>query len=367
MRFAAVRAYRVLAVLSLVCVAACGALAADTVVQEIVARVNSQIVTRSDLQRSRDQMLTEAQQQGITNPSDDRIKAHEKDLLRDLIDQQLLLQKGQELGVTADTELVKRLDEMRKGMGLNSMELLEEEAKKQGISFEDFKQNMKNNIITQQVIQREVGGKLRITAEDEKKFYEEHGQELAQPEQVRLSEILISPKAASEEALAAAQKQAEEALAQIKSGKSFEEVAKSFSSGPSAGQGGDLGYFKRGALAKELEDRTFGMKVGEVSSVVQTKQGFVILKVAEHQQAGLPPLSQVEPQVQEALYLQRLQPALREYLTKLREESFVDVKQGYVDSGASPNQTLPVAVSADQTPAGKAPPKRRKRMGIFPR
>lgn len=367
MRFAAARAYRVLAVLSLACVAACGALAADTVIQEIVARVNSQIITRSDLQRSREQMLTEAQQQGVTNPSDPRIQDHEKELLRDLIDQQLLLQKGQELGVSADTDLVKRLDEMRKSMGLNSMEQLEEEAKKQGISFEDFKQNMKNNIITQQVIQREVGGKLRITPEEETKFYEEHGKELAQPEQVRLSEILIAPKVMSEEALAAAKQQADEALAQIKSGKSFDEVAKASSSGPSAGQGGDLGYFKRGALAKELEDRTFAMKVNEVSDVVQTKQGFVILKVTEHQQAGLPPLLQVEPQVQEAIYLQRLQPALREYLTKLREDSFIDVKPGYVDAGASPNQTLPVAVSADRTPTGKAPPKRRKRLGIFPR
>ncbi len=361
------RLLRISAVLSVAAAAACGALAADTVVQEIVARVNSQIITRSDLQRSREQMRTEARTQGISL-SDPRVAENDKHLLRDLIDQQLLMQKGQELGITGDTDLVKRLDDMRKGMGLSSLEQLEEEAKKQGVSFEEFKQNLRNNIVTQQVIQREVGGKMQISPQEVQKFYEDHKQELAQPEQVRLSEILIALRPGPEaESLAAAEKLAADALAQIKGGKSFEEVAKAVSGGPTAEQGGDLGYFKHGALAKELEDLTFAMKTGNVSNVIRTKQGFVLLKVTEHQEAGVPPLKQVELQVQETIYMQRLQPALRLYLTKLREDSFVDVKTGYVDSGASPNQTLPVAVSANEPAKGKAPPKHRRRMGIFPR
>src|SRR5437016_13992405 len=84
------------------------------------------------------------------------------------------------------------------------------------------------------------------------------------------------------------------------------------------------------------------MKPGEVSDVIRTKQGFVILKVTEHAQAGVPPLKDVAPKVQEALYMQKLQPALREYLSKLREDAFIDVKGGYVDTGASAKQTKPV-------------------------
>jgi peptidyl-prolyl cis-trans isomerase SurA len=79
-----------------------------------------------------------------------------------------------------------------------------------------------------------------------------------------------------------------------------------------------------------------------VTSPIRTRQGFVILKVTEHQAAGVPPLKDVEPQVQEALYMQAMQPALREYLTKLREEAYIDIKPGFVDSGASPRQTKPV-------------------------
>ena len=166
---------------------------ADTVVEEIIARVNNEIVTRSEYVRSRDQLKQEVQQQDAANA--DRLFAErQKDVLRDLIDQQLLLQKAKDLGITGDTELIKRLDEMRKQMNLETMEDLEKAAEAQGASYEDFKQNLRNQIVTQRVIGQEVGQKLAISKEDEKKFYEEHRSEMERPEQVRLSEILIAPK-----------------------------------------------------------------------------------------------------------------------------------------------------------------------------
>ena len=166
---------------------------ADTVVEEIIARVNNEIVTRSEYIRSRDQLKQEVQQQDPSN-ADREFAQKEKDVLRDLIDQQLLLQKGKDLGITGDTELVKRLDEMRKQMNLETMEDLEKAAEAQGASYEEFKQNLRNQIITQKVIGQEVGQKLAMNKEEEKKFYDLHRAEMEQPEQVRLSEILIAPK-----------------------------------------------------------------------------------------------------------------------------------------------------------------------------
>ena len=129
---------------------------ADTVVEEIIARVNNEIITRSEYVRSRDQLKQEVQQQDPANA--DRVFAEkQRDVLRDLIDQQLLLQKGKDLGITGDTELIKRLDEMRKQMNLGTMEELEKAAEAQGASYEDFKQNLRNQIVTQHVIGQEVG------------------------------------------------------------------------------------------------------------------------------------------------------------------------------------------------------------------
>jgi peptidyl-prolyl cis-trans isomerase SurA len=153
-------------------------------------------------------------------------------------------------------------------------------------------------------------------------------------------------------------------LKQIRAGANFEDVAKKESQGPSASQGGDLGLFERGKLAKQLEDLTFGMKKDEVSDVIRTKQGFVILKVTEHQTAGVPAFSEIEPRLQEAVYMQKLQPALRQYLKKLREEAFIDIKAGYVDTGASANQSKPIVTSAAKESSAKEL-KKKKKLGVF--
>lgn len=351
-------------------------LSADTVVEEIIARVNDSIITRSDFNKSKEQLANEAKQQNV---SDSGVKDREKDVLRDLIDQQLLLDKGKDLGITGDTELVKRLDQLRKQLNLESMDDLEKEAQKQGVSFEDFKQGMRNNIITEEVISHEVGPKIQneITPQAVQQFYDAHKAEFTQPESVDLSEILVStgasevnvdPNAAPPEdpaKVAAAEEKAKQLLASIKAGAKFADVAKKYSDGTTAAdQGGELGTFKRGAMAKELEDLTFNMKPGDVSDVIRTKQGFVILKVNAHRQAGLAPLKQVENRIQEAVYYEKLQPALRAYLTKLREDAYIDIKPGFVDTGASPNQTKLIYTTAADTNTGKKP-KKKKKLGIL--
>jgi len=358
-------------------------LPADTVVEEIIARVNNEIVTRTEYIRSRDQLKQEIQQQDAAN-ADRSFAERQRDVLRDLIDQQLLLQKAKDLGITGDTELIKKLDEMRKEMKLESMEELEKAAEAQGASYEDFKQNLRNQIVTQRVIGQEVGSKLAMNKEEEKKFYEEHKAEMEQPEQVRLSEILIAPKvpvkpaagadAAKPEpplspeddpqaALEAAKAKAEDLLDQIHKGAKFADLAKKYSDGGSAKEGGDLSYFKRGTMAKELDDKVFALKAGEVTDVVRTKQGYVILQVVEHQMAGIPTMKEVEPRIQDALYMQKLQPALRGYLTTLREQAFIDIKTGYVDTGASGKQTKPVETTAKEEKAKKL--KKKKKLGVF--
>jgi peptidyl-prolyl cis-trans isomerase SurA len=338
---------------------------ADTVVEEIVARVNNQIITRSQYQHEQKQLRDEAQQQDPTH-ADEIVAQGEQDVLRGLIDRQLLLEKGKELGISADTEVIKRLDEIRKQMKLASMDDLEKAANAQGVSFEDFKQNMRSEIITQEVIKREVAPHINVTNQEERHLYEQHKSEFAHPEGVRLSEILISTDAAGgdEQKLAAAKAKADDILKQIRSGADFADLAKKESQDPSGAEGGDLGYFERGKLAKQLEDATFAMKKGDVSEVIRTRQGFVILKVTDHQTAGTPSFNEVEPRVQEMLYMQKMQPALREYLKKLREEAYIDIRPGYTDTGASGNETKPVVTTAAKETNAKEL-KKKKKLGLF--
>src|SRR5215467_1377624 len=231
------------------------ALAAGQVFEEIIARVNNQIITKSEFGRSKDQLREEVKQQDPNNP-DKGYTDREKDVLRDLIDQQLLLDKGKDLGISADTDLIKQLDGMRKEMKLATLEDLEKEAEKQGVSWEDFKQTQRNRIITQKVIGQEVGGHLSLSTEEVQKFYNEHKDEMAHPEFIRLSEILVTPKAASitpapdpnapaptddaakqaadAAALSAAEARAKDLQKQIHDGAAFEDIAKKNSDGPTA-------------------------------------------------------------------------------------------------------------------------------------
>src|SRR5260370_32361757 len=189
-----------------------------------------------------------------------------------------------------------------------------------------------------------------MNKDDVKKVYYQHRAEMERPEEVRLSEILIAPKppahpaatpdvktappseAETEAALAPAQAKAQDLLEQIHKGAKFADLAKKHSDGPSAKDGGDLSYFKRGTLSKELEDKVFALKAGEVTDVIRTKQGYVILQASEHQMARIPPMKELDPPTHDASYIHKLQPALPAFLPTLREEAFIDIKNAYIDS-----------------------------------
>ena len=324
-----------------------------SVVEDVVARVNDQIITRSEYESSEDQLLHEAQQQNISQAElDDRLH----DLLRDMIDEQLLLSKGKELGITGDAETMRQLDDIRKRNNLASMEELEKAAATQGVSFEDYKRGIRDQIVRQQVVRDEVGRRLNLTHIEEAAYYEKHKQEFAVPEQVHLSEILVpTVESPTDAQIAEAKAKADALSAKLTAGANFAELAKSSSGGPTAAAGGDLGDFKRGALGDVLEKASFSLPVGGNTAPIRTRQGFVILHVDSHQEAGVPPLSTVEDQVQQAMYFEQLQPALRTYLTKARDEAYLEIAPGFVDTGSTRKQTKPVdiAYTAYKAPAIK--------------
>jgi peptidyl-prolyl cis-trans isomerase SurA len=311
------------------------------VVEQSVAQVNDQIISTSDYNRSAAQLEQEGRQQGW---SQQELDDHKRDLLRDLIDQQLLLSKGKDLDITGETELVRRLDEIRKQNHLDSLEDLEKAASSQGVSYEDFKQNIRNGIITQEVIRSEVGRHLQLTQSELQRYYQQHLSDFTQPESVRLNEILIPVASSGDETanLAAAKAKADDVDAKVKAGANFADLAKANSSGSTAAQGGDLGIYTRGKLAKQLEDATFALQAGQSTEPIRTRQGYVILKVAEHTAGGTQPFASVRPQVEEAAFMTRMQPALREYLAKLRQNAYEDVRPGYVDTAAVRNSSKPL-------------------------
>ena len=322
-----------------------------TTVEDIIARVNDQIITQSDYDRAMKELDQEKHQQGA---SMQEISDAHRDLLRNLIDQQLWLSKGKELDITGETELVNKLNDIRKQYNLASLEDLEKAAQQQGVSYEDFKANIRNQIITQEVMRQEVGRKLSFTPGEVQQYFEQHKQEYAQPESVRLGEILISTGTGADQEVAAAKAKADDIEAKLHSGTDFSQLAKSFSDGQTAAEGGDLGQFRRGSLGTVIEDQTFDLKAGQYTEPIRTKQGYIILKVVEHNPGGVPAFKDVEQDVEQAFYVSKMEPAMRDYLTQMRDDAYLEVKPGFVDTGASPNKRVfPIAYSAYTPPAAK--------------
>jgi peptidyl-prolyl cis-trans isomerase SurA len=314
------------------------------VVEEIIARVNNEIITKSEYDKSLSQSEDETRQdcKGKCTPEqlESEIANRRKTALRDLIDQSLLAQRGKDLGIGVESDVVKQLDQIRIQNNLKDLDELEKAVRSQGIDWEDFKNNIRNRILTQKVVSQEVGSHINVGASDAQKFYDEHKSEFVRPEQVALSEIIVSTEGKKDTELPDLKKKAETALKRVKDGEDFGEIAKRLSDGATKEQGGYIGTFKRGELAKSLEDTVFVMKRNQLTDVIETKQGYLVFKVLEHYDEGQQAFEKVQDEIKEHLYNERLEPAVREYLKTLREQSYVVIKPGYAELAGGGNSEI---------------------------
>jgi parvulin-like peptidyl-prolyl isomerase len=313
--------------------------AADlTVVEEIIAKCNGDIITRGDLERSRKELAKAVQQQGVNGPTLQQAMAdHEKNFLRDRIDQLLLVQKAKDLNITVDSEISKRIAQIQRDSGIAEPEKFQDYVKEgTGMSFEDFKLEMKNDMLRQRVIRQEVGDKVNIKHDEIEKYYNEHKTEFVREERIFLREILVSTENKDAAGKAAAEKKAKDLVARARKGERFPEMARDNSDSVTNKTYGQLDPYKKGAIAKAIEDQVWSQPKGYITDPISTPAGYLILRVDEHQKAGQAELAEVENEIMEKLYAPRMEPMVRVYLTELRKHAFLEIKSDWVDSGAAP-------------------------------
>ena len=206
-------------------------------------------------------------------------------VLERIIVEQLLDQKVKTTGIViTEEEVISRITEMAsKQQPPLSLEDFKALIEAYGKSFDDVKQRIKKGLGYEKIMEAQWAGKINLTEENAKKYYDENAKEM---EQVKASHILIKPGITDpnidpNEAKAKAREKAEDMLKQIKNGADFAELAKANSSCPSAAKGGDLGFFGRGQMTPDFEKAAFELKVGQVSDVVETRFGFHIIKATD--------------------------------------------------------------------------------------
>ena len=312
--------------------AASPAFAARKVIERIIARVNSEIITQRQFERERAKLRVQLARQYSGAELEAKVREESKDLLRDLIDQALMVQKSKDLNINVETDVVKRLDDIRKNVKADSLEDLQREVEKEGLVWEDFQDDIRRNLLMREVMGREVGRTIIVTREDARKYFQEHQQVFASPAGIELAQIVISNEKHKPEE---AEKRAKDALAELKAGARWAEVCRKYSDDEStANEGGNIGFMKAGTLAAAIDEPVAKLEVNEYTDLITIKSGYIILKLLERRREGIPAFEEVEQRASEVLYNQQMAPALRDYLATLRKESYVYLAPGYVDSGA---------------------------------
>lgn len=318
------------------------AVAADVrIVEEIAAKVNGDIITRGELDSQRRDLERSLTGEGLKGQKlQDALKEFSANSLRDQIDQLLLVQKAKDLNISVDPEVTRELADIQVRAKISDPDKFRAFLQEQtGMSYEDYKDRLKRQMLSQRVIGQEVGYRMNFPEAELRKYYEEHKKDYVRKEQVFLSQILISTEGKTPAQVVAAEAKAKDIAARGNRGEKYSELVRQYSDDPeTARSGGSLPPYERGIMPKNMEDAAFKEKKGTVIGPFKTAQGFVILRIDERFEAGQASFEEMKSQINEEMARPKMEPKVREFLTRLRTEAFLEIKDGYIDSGAAPGK-----------------------------
>jgi peptidyl-prolyl cis-trans isomerase SurA len=313
------------------------ALAADIrIVEEIAAKVNGDIITRGELEQTRRSLEQELKTQGVTGPKlAQSLREAQANALRDQIDQLLLVQKAKDHTINVDAEVTRQVAELQVNSKISDPDKFHDWVREQtGMTFEEYRDGMKRQMLAQRVIGQEVGRTINISEPEMKKYYDEHKSDFVRKEQVFVSQILISVEGKTPEQVAAAEKKAKDVAKRWRNGEKTTDLIREASDDPNSA----YNSYQRGQLNKQIEDIVFKENKGFVTEPIRVPTHFIVMRIEDRYEAGQASFEDVKAEVEDRLRRPRMEPKIREYLGRLRMQAFLEIKDGYVDSGAVPGK-----------------------------
>jgi len=249
-----------------------------------------------------------------------------RQVLEALITDKLLEREIKALGIVArDDEIDRYIHEVQARTGMDDARF-QQAIKSQGMSWEAYRAKVKGEIEKAQLVNREIRQHVNISPQEIQRYYDQHLDDYAIAERIRVRDIFIPADSSDEEALAHARAKAEEVRKLALSGRDFGTLARQYSEGPGADKGGELGTFSRGEMEGDLEEVLFRLKPGEISEPIRSGSGFHLLRVDERIAGGHKPLEEVKEDIREALYNEALETRFQQWLSRdLRERHHVEV------------------------------------------
>ena len=293
------------------------------VVDRIVAVVNDDIITLHQLDQ---EMAKRFPGQVNSNLSGPELYNQRKKVLSEMVEQTLLHQRTKELGlsVTQD-DLDGALQDVEKQNNLTRAQL-KQALESQGMKFDDYLDNLRNQILRLKLIGREVQSKVEVTNKETREYFRQHIDDYRLAPFVKLSRISFPFTAAT----TASEKrslhfQAEDALDRLQSGDDFNAVLAIYKNEKVA-EGGELGTFGKGELTPQFEKAISGLQAGQVSPLLETPQGYLILRVDERSSGGFRKYDQVKGEIEEILRKSNTEEAFKEWTANLKKNAYIDIR-----------------------------------------
>jgi peptidyl-prolyl cis-trans isomerase SurA len=340
-----VRGFVILSGLALATVAAGTITARAEIIEQILVKVNGEVITKTDLETRQVARLRELQGQRVdlkTDNNDDLRKTLDEitpDILVDAIDEMLVVQRGKELGYSlGDAQFESVLKDIRTQNKLESEEQFQAALKQEGLTLADLRKNLERRMIWERVQQNEVVNKVAMTEDEARAYYDSHLTEFTTPAAVTLREILISPPAdargvnvAADEA---AKTRADAIRARAIAGEAFDKLAAELSDSASKANGGLIGPIKLDDLSADLRKIIEAMKIGEVSQPLRTTRGYQILKLETMSAKQTLAFEPARQQIADRVLGDKRKREFLKYLEKLRAQAIIewkneDIKKAY--------------------------------------
>lgn len=293
------------------------------VVDKIAIVVNDEIICDSEIENTLYPVYQRYKTIYAGDKLMEKLEEARQRAIEQLIEDKLILSEAKKLNIeVSDKEINARLEEVKRNFG--SEEDFENAILDQRMTIKDLKARYKEQMMTRKLIDQNVGARIAITPIDVNNYYNSHLGEFAQEEALKLRNILIRPKDDSD--VQRALDLAKDIEKKLKDGADFAQAAKAYSEGPGAGEGGMIGYVKKGDLLPEIETVVFNLKEGEVSDIIQTSLGYHIFKLEEKREARTLTLREARRDAEEAIFREKIKEKIKDWVESLKKNAYIAFK-----------------------------------------
>jgi peptidyl-prolyl cis-trans isomerase SurA len=297
------------------------------VVERIVALVNNELITLSELEEMGKPLLDQVRQTSSPAEREERLKKARREVLDHLIDSKLLEEEMKKKKIeVSDRDVDAAIQDILKTSNL-SEDGLKKALAREGMTFTAYRQKVRDELGKMRLVGREIKSKIIIEDDEVRKRYQENLEKYSEPLEVKIQQVFFPlGQDAPKDQVAAVQREALTILERARRGDDFSQLAKVYSQGPEAGEGGVLGYFKKQELVRELEEAAFKLKPGEISDLVKSPAGFHILKVLERKGGEPRPFAEVQNRIRDEAMQEESEKKFNAWMKDLKSKAYIEIR-----------------------------------------